>query len=140
MKRKLGSQSTQEPSKPESKDVRFIGSAQEDLRAMPDKVRVDFGFQLWLLQNKTTPQNATPFEGSRANEVMKLSERHDKDAYRCVYAAKFEKVVYVLHVFQKKSRSGIATPQSDIDLVYHRMALAKAEYEQEFNTEKDDKK
>ena len=89
----------------------------------------------WEIQNGTTPSNASPFELSAANEVMKLTERHDGDTYRCVYAAKFEKVVYVLHVFQKKSRRGIATPKQEIDLVFSRLERAKADYAAAFPPE-----
>ena len=50
------------------------------------------------------------------------------NTYRCVYTVKVAGVVYVLHVFQKKSTSGIATPQHDIDLIRERLkqALAKS--------------
>lgn len=81
------------------------------MRSMPDDVADAFGYDLWLIQSGEAPESASPFEGSTGNNIMKLTERHHGDTYRCVYAAKFEKVVYVLHVFQKKSKSGIATPQ-----------------------------
>jgi phage-related protein len=113
---------------PDVKQLRFQGSALEDLRDMPDAVRRDFGHALWELQTGVTPTNASPFELTTANEVMKLTERHNSDTYRCVYAAKFEKAVYVLHVFQKKSVAGIATPKRDIDLVYSRLERAKIDY------------
>src|SRR5207248_1437765 len=96
---------------PQVKQLHFQGSALNDLKVMPDEVRRRFGYALWELQNSVTPPNASPFELSTANEVMKLTERYIGDTYRCVYAAKFEKAVYVLHVFQKKSTSGIATPK-----------------------------
>ncbi len=59
---------------------------------------------------------------------MKLSERIGRYTYRCVCAAKFEQAVYVLHVFQKKSKSGIATPQEEIELVHSRYQRAKEHY------------
>jgi phage-related protein len=75
---------------------------------------------------------ASPFEGSRANDIIKLTARYDGDTYRCVYAAKFARAVYVLFVFQKKSHSGIATPQKDIVTVQARYAQAQADYLQQF--------
>ena len=110
------------------KSLRFQGRALDDMKAMPDAVRGGFGHALWEIQNGITPSSASPFELSTANEIMKLTERHDGDTYRCIYAAKFEKAVYVLHVFQKKSKSGIATPKQEIDLVYQRLERAKADY------------
>jgi len=52
--------------------------------------------------------------------VMEIVERYRKDAYRAIYTAHFDDVVYVLHVFQKKSKSGIATPKHEIDLIRRR--------------------
>lgn len=130
-----------EAGQPSPKQLRFQGSALSDLRAMPDEVRRDFGHALWQIQNGETPANASPFELSTAGEVMKLTERHDGDAYRCVYAAKFERAVYVLHVFQKKSKSGITTPRKDIELVYSRLERAKADYSAAFpSSQKAEKK
>lgn len=37
---------------------------------------------------------------------------------------RFASAVYVLHVFQKKSKRGIATPQADIDLIRRRLRQA----------------
>jgi phage-related protein len=38
---------------------------------------------------------------------------------------RFEEAIYVLHVFQKKSKRGIATPKADIDLIRARLKAAK---------------
>jgi phage-related protein len=48
-----------------------------------------------------------------------------------VYTVKFEKAVYVLHVFQKKSKSGVKTPKKDLDLVKLRIKAAQLDHEQE---------
>jgi len=104
---------------------------------MPLPVKTKFGYDLRDVQNGDTPASASPFEGSRANEVMKLTARHDGDTFRCVYAAKFPKAIYVLYVFQKKSHSGIATPQKDIDTVFARYAQAHADYEAAFGKSAD---
>src|SRR6266511_2282137 len=103
------------------KELRWIGSALDDLRDLPDEIRHDFGHALWMVQKGETPPNASPFELSTGNDVMKLTERIEDGTFRCAYAAKFDKVVYVLHVFQKKSKSGIATPKKEIDVVYRRL-------------------
>lgn len=82
-----------------AKPLVFVADAEDDIASMPPAVKRGFGFDLRTVQEGQTPEGASPFEGSHANEVMKLSERHDGNTYRCVYAAKFEKAVYVLHVF-----------------------------------------
>ncbi len=114
------------------KPLLFAPGARGEISGMPPPVKLRFGYHLRDVQNGDTPANATPFEGSHAGEVMKLSENYDGDTYRCVYAAKFPKAVYVLSVFQKKSKSGIATPRRDIQAVYNRLTQAKADYAERF--------
>ena len=119
----------------ESKELYFIASAYDDLLDLPPTVRKEFGHTLWLVQQGGTPDNASPFEGSRANEIMKLTERYDTDTYRAVYTAKFERAVFVLHVFKKKSKSGIRTPQKEVETVTKRLQQAKADYLAMYGTE-----
>ena len=59
---------------------------------------------------------------------MEIVERYQTDAYRAVYTAHFEAAIYVLHVFQKKSKTGIATPKHDIELIKKRFAEAQRDY------------
>jgi phage-related protein len=53
---------------------------------------------------------------------------HDGDTYRAVYTVRFGERVYVLHAFQKKSKSGIATPQSEIAKIEARLKRAQEEH------------
>jgi phage-related protein len=46
--------------------------------------------------------------------------------YRAVYTVRFADAVYVLHAFQKKSKSGIATPRREIELIQSRLRDAEA--------------
>jgi phage-related protein len=48
--------------------------------------------------------------------------------FRTVYTVEFRDVIAVLHVFQKKSKSGIATPKKEIDLILQRLKQARIEY------------
>ena len=50
------------------------------------------------------------------------------DTYRAVYTIQFEGVIYVLHAFQKKSRKGIETASSDLDLTKVRLKFAAADF------------
>ena len=56
--------------------------------------------------------------------MLELIEDHRGDTYRAVYTVRFATRVYVLHVFQKKSKRGIATPQRDIELIRARLKWA----------------
>lgn len=92
---------------------------------MPEGVRKDFGGALHGIQDGRSPDHAKPLKG-KAKGAVQLSEDRDGDTYRAVYTAELEGVVHVLHCFQKKSKSGIATPQADVDLIERRLKDAKA--------------
>ena len=70
------------------------------------------------------PEHAKPFKGVGSG-IFEIVERFDKGAYRLVYAVQIGKDLYVLHVFQKKSKQGIATPKLDVDLIKQRYSLAQ---------------
>jgi len=57
--------------------------------------------------------------------VYEILEDYKSDTYRAVYTVKFESRIYVLHAFQKKSKSGIKTPKEDVDLIKSRIKMAK---------------
>ena len=62
--------------------------------------------------------------------MLEIVDDFDGNTYRAVYTVRFAGVVYVLHAFQKKSRRGIATPKSELDLIGQRLKHAREDYEQ----------
>ena len=62
--------------------------------------------------------------------VLEVISRHDGDTFRAVYTVRFRTVVYVLHAFQKKAKRGVATPESEIDLIKRRLRAAEQHYRQ----------
>ena len=77
------------------------------------------------------PPNAKPLRGFGGGSVLEVVEDHDRGTYRAVFTVKFQGTVYVLHVFQKKSKKGIETPKSDVDLIKARLKAAADDHEQE---------
>lgn len=57
--------------------------------------------------------------------VLELALRHQGDAYRMIYAVQIGTDIWVLHAFQKKSKSGIATPKTDIEIIRDRLKRLK---------------
>jgi phage-related protein len=110
------------------KPIHFIASSLDDLRDVPPLVRGAFGRQLLDVQYGDTPASAKPLKGFGGASVLELVEDEDSSTYRAVYTVRFARAVYVLHVFQKKSRKGIATPKGDIDLVRRRLKDAESHY------------
>lgn len=105
------------------KAVHWVGDSLERLREFPEQARCAMGFALRQVQNGETPDCAKPLKGLPG--VLELRDDHAGDTFRVVYVAKFGKAVYVLHAFKKKSKSGIATPRQDVELVRRRLNAAK---------------
>jgi len=112
------------------KPVFWMGSTREDLRAFPEQVRRDIGQALYAAEQGGTDPAAKPLKGFGGASVMEIVDRYDTDTYRAVYTTRFAGTLYVLHVFQKKSTKGIATPQRDIELIKRRLAAAKKHFEE----------
>lgn len=116
----------------ERKPLHFIGSSHKDLRDMPEDVQDVFGSALLDAQYGDVPHAARAFGEGVPREVMKLVEDYDGDTYRAAYTVAFAKAVYVLHVFKKKSKSGIGTPQPDKELIRARLRGAAEHYERTY--------
>jgi phage-related protein len=112
------------------KPVIWIGSSLLDLKEFPPEVQSDLGYALYFAQTNLKHPKAKPLKGFKGASVLEIVEDYDGDTYRAVYTVKLAGVVYVLHVFQKKSKHGIATPKQDIELIEKRLQLAL-----EFNQE-----
>jgi phage-related protein len=111
------------------KPLFFVGSSQRDLQAMPEDVKDVFGSALLDAQYGDTPYGARSFGEGLPRQIMKLAEDHDGDTYRAAYTVAFEGAVYVLDVFQKKSKVGVRTPKRVKDRVLARFKAAEQDHE-----------
>jgi len=102
----------------------WIASSRRDMRALPKKVRRTFGVALFAVQTGETPPIAKPLRGFGGAGVLELIEGDADGTYRAVYTVRYITAIYVLHVFQKKSKRGRETPRQDIDLIKQRLARA----------------
>lgn len=110
------------------KPLHWVGSAKKDYQAFPQEVQADMGYALGLAQFGAKHPHAKPWKGEGSG-VFEVVEDHIGDTYRAVYTVRFEGIVYVLHAFQKKSKTGIKTQQEDIKLIRERLKRAQQDYE-----------
>lgn len=110
------------------KPIGWIASSLKDLKDFPDEVKDEIGHALYEAQKGGKPSSAKPLRGYGGAGVLEVVEDYDGDTYRAVYTVRFANVIYVLHCFQKKSKSGIATPQQDLDLIRARLKTAEEKY------------
>lgn len=119
----------QRMSKQARKPLKWIGSAKRDLDSMPEDVKDLFGHAIDLAQAGGKHQDAKALSGFGSAGVLEVVEDFRSDTYRAVYTVKFAGWVYVLHCFQKKSKSGIKTPKEDMDMINARLKVAKQDFE-----------
>ena len=110
------------------KSVSWIGSSYKDFRAFPDPVQDAMGYALYQAQIGGKHGSAKPLKGFGGASVLEIVADHVGDTFRAVYTVKFAAAIYVLHAFQKKSKSGIKTPTLDLELIRRRLKAAEADY------------
>jgi phage-related protein len=108
------------------RELLWIAGSRRDMRALPKAVRRGFGVALFAVQVGETPPDAKPLKGFGGAGVLELIEHDTGGTYRAAYTVRYATAVYVLHVFQKKSKHGRATPQPDIALIKERLKRAAA--------------
>jgi phage-related protein len=110
---------------PSLKPVVWIGSSRKDLRAFPEPVQDHLGYALYIAQlggRHRDTKTLSSFGGAGMVEVIKDFRG---DTFRAVYTLRFAGSVYVLHAFQKKSKTGRETPRRDIELIKQRLREAE---------------
>lgn len=102
----------------------WIGSSKKDLFDLPAPVRRFFGHALDFAQRGEQHDAAKVLKGFGGAGVLEVVEDDADGTYRAVYTVRFQEAVFVLHVFQKKSKRGIETPQADMAIIRQRLKVA----------------
>jgi phage-related protein len=104
--------------------ISWIKAARKDFEEFPEDVQSDMFDALTLAAEGGKSDKAKPFKGVDGG-VFEIALRYRGDAFRALYAVKTGADIWVIHVFQKKSKSGIKTPQVEADLVRERLKRLK---------------
>jgi phage-related protein len=113
-----------------------VGASRRELKALPVEVRGKFGHALYEAQCGGEPVSAKALKGFGGRGVLEIVEDFDGSTYRAVYTVRFVEAVYVLRVFQKKSKKGIATPKTEIELIKSRLRVAETDWHERFKPRK----
>lgn len=92
---------------------------------MPTQVQDTFGYALYQAQIGKKHAQTKPLKGFGSASVLEVVEEAKSGTFRAVYTVKFDHAIYVLHCFQKKSVSGIATPKPDMNMIAERLKAAE---------------
>ncbi|MHB8301769.1 MAG: type II toxin-antitoxin system RelE/ParE family toxin [Acidobacteriaceae bacterium] len=109
--------------KPAPKSLVWMGDSLEEVKSFPQAVRSEVGFALYQAQTGGKHVNAKPLRGFGGG-VLEIVSDHRGDTFRAVYTVRLVGRVYVLHAFQKKSKTGMATPKAEMELVRRRLKRA----------------
>jgi phage-related protein len=110
------------------KPVVWIGSSRKDYKEFPAPVQSEMGYDLYQAQLGEMSHHAKPLKGFAGAEVIEIRDNYLGDTFRAVYTVRYAEAIYVLHAFQKKSKSGIATPKQEIDIVHQRLKTAERHF------------
>ena len=106
--------------------VSWIKGALRDCLKFPQAAQDDIALALRVASSGRKAEIAKPMKGF-SDGVFEIALKHRGDAYRTVYAVKIDDAIWVLHAFQKKSKTGIKTPKQEVDLITARLRRLKEE-------------
>jgi phage-related protein len=104
--------------------ISWVKSARKAFQTFPGPAQDQMIAALRLAAHGEKADIAKPVKGLGAG-IYEIALAHRGDAYRAVYAVQLGDDLWVVHAFQKKSKSGIKTPQQDIDLLRERIKRLK---------------
>jgi len=107
-----------------TRPISWLKAARRDFEEFPDDVQSDMLDALTIAAEGGKSDNAKPFKGVEGG-VFEIAIKHRGDAFRTLYAVKIGAEIWVIHAFQKKSKSGIKTPQIEVDLIRERLKRLK---------------
>ena len=110
---------------PPLKPLVWLGSSREDLSEFPESVKDHMGYALYVAQLGGKHRDTKPLKGFGGAGVVEITKDYRGDTFRAVYTLRFRGAVYVLHVFQKKSKTGRDTPRRDLELIKQRLREAE---------------
>ncbi|HXM22282.1 MAG TPA: type II toxin-antitoxin system RelE/ParE family toxin [Terriglobales bacterium] len=110
---------------PSLKPVTWVGRSREDLREFPEPVQDHMGYALYIAQRGGKHRDAKALSGFGGAGVVEIVKDYRGDTFRAVYTLRYGGRVYVLHAFQKKSKTGRETPRRDMELIQQRLRQAE---------------
>ena len=108
----------------DTRAISWLKGALRDYQDFPATARAVAEDALTQIAEGGKPDIAKPMIGLGSG-VWELAIRARGDAYRVIYALQLAEAIWIVHAFQKKSKSGIATPKPEIDLVKERLKRLK---------------
>jgi phage-related protein len=107
-----------------TRPISWLKGALQDFQDFPHDVQLEAMSALTIAAEGGKADSAKPFAGMGGG-VLEIALKHRGDAYRVIYAVQLAADLWVIHAFQKKSKTGIKTPQHEIDVIRERLKRLK---------------
>lgn len=104
--------------------ISWLKSAYREFLTFPAEVQLDAETALTIAALGGKADTAKPFKGVDSG-VFEIALRHRGNAYRVIYAVQVGPDIVVIDAFQKKSKTGIRTPQQDVARIRERLKRLK---------------
>ena len=104
--------------------ISWIKAARKAFEAFPGIVQSDMFDALMIAASGGKADKSKPFKGVEGG-VFEIALHNRGDAFRVLYAVRIGDDIWVIHAFQKKSKSGIKTPQVEVDVIRERLKRLK---------------
>ncbi len=108
----------------DTRQISWLKAARKDFEKFPEDVQHDMSDVLTVAAEGGKSDKAKPFKGVEGG-VFEIALRFRGDAFRALYAVKIGADIWVIHAFQKKSKTGIKTPQMEVELIRDRLKRLK---------------
>lgn len=103
----------------DTRPISWVKAALKDYRKFPKGAQLEIWRALTVAAEGSKAENAKPMKGFGSG-VLEITLKYRINAYRVVYALQVGEAIWVIHAFQKKSKTGIKTPQRETDLIKKR--------------------
>lgn len=107
-----------------TRPVSWVKAARKEFEQFPEGAQIEMERALTAIAEGGFPDIAKPLKGFGSG-IFELALKFRSDAYRVVYAVQLEDDIWIVHAFQKKSKTGIKTPKAELDLITERLKRLK---------------
>ena len=108
----------------DTRPISWVKAARKDFEKFPERAQIEILRALTIAAEGRKADTAKPMKGFGSG-IFEVALAWRGDAYRTVYAVLIDEAVWVVHAFQKKSKTGIKTPKAEIELIRHRLKRLK---------------
>ncbi len=108
----------------QTRPISWLKAARKEFEAFPTGAQEICLAALTIAAEGGKADLAKPMKGMGSG-IFEIALRFQGDAFRVLYAVQIGSDLWVVHAFQKKSKTGIKTPKQDVDLIKDRLKRLK---------------